>query len=331
MTEILVSCVGENAPTWHHKMENLVLSVRLLGGSISGARFIVNVVEEVDPDFERRMARWDAEVRVVSRVDPRLPVANKLHALDLAATESFDTMLMLDCDVVVVGDVGPELPTDRLRGLPAGRSHITPEAWSRLYAGLDVPEPPQSWTLSVSGERSHPYINSGVLFLPHQVCTPLRASWYEHMQWLLGPAGIELLGRPVHRDQIPLALTLATLGLDVDPLPINLNLSTTAALPVPPAYKHQQGPPFILHYHRSIGADGFLTRSPRRMANPWLEQFNQARAEALGVPYPGLGSLSARRRVSAFLKERGWSERVPKRLRGQRPKRAQERPAGSSS
>jgi hypothetical protein len=327
MENVILSCVGENAPGWHHKMENLVLSMRLLGGSLAGCPIIVNVVDDVDADFRRRMEARDAEVRVVPRVDPRLPVANKLHMLDLAATDSFDTLVMLDCDVVVVGDVAPEISRHRLRGLPAGRSHIGAETWSRLYAALEIPEPAQDMVLSVSGERSHPYINSGVLFVPRAVCSPLRQTWYSHMQWLLGPAGVELMGRPVHRDQIPLALSLATLGLEVDPLPRNLNLSTTASQPVPREFRGQEGPPFILHYHRSINAEGFLTTSPRRAVNPWLDRFNRARAEALGLRYDGLGRMSPRRRVTSFLKSRGWDRPIKRRLR--RPR--QGRPAGSSS
>ncbi|MEY2567273.1 MAG: hypothetical protein QOE35_1802 [Actinomycetota bacterium] len=325
MAKVLLSCVGENAPMWHNKMENLVLSMRLFGGSLSGCPVVVNVVESVDPEFRERMARWDAEVRVVARVDTRLPVANKLHVLDLATTDAFDIVLMLDCDVIVMGDVAPELGSGTLRGLPAGRSHISAAAWSRLYAALGIAEPAPDWVLSVSGERSHPYVNSGVLFVPHALCAPLREGWYGHMQWLLGPEGVELLGRPVHRDQIPLALTLATLAVQVDPLPRNLNLSTTAAQPVPAQFRSQDGPPFILHYHRSIDSDGFLTRSPRRAVNPWLDEFNAARADALGIPYHGLGSLPARSQVAAFLKSRGWDRRIPRR-----PRR-QGRPAGSSS
>jgi hypothetical protein len=325
MDQVILSCVGENTPAWHHKMENLVLSMRRFGGTLSDCRVVVNVVEQVDAAFEHRMARWDAEVRVVSRVDHRLPVANKLHVLDLAATESFDTVLMLDCDVVVMGDVAPEIRAGRLRGLPAGRSHITADAWSRLYAGLGIAEPAQDWVLSVSGERSHPYVNSGVLFVPHEICASLRETWFAHMQWLLGPEGVELLGRPVHRDQIPLALSLATLGLEVDPLPRNLNLSTTAAQPVPPEYRAQDGPPFILHYHRSIDERGFLTRSPRRAVNPLLERFNRERAEALNLDYRGMDRLSARRQVAAIFKERGWDQRMRAKRTGQG------RPAGSSS
>ena len=311
----LFACVGENRPDWFRKIHNLVLSVRTFGGSLADAPFVVHLVGGADDEHRTALEALGAEVRVVEPVDPRLVNANKLRMFELADRDDFDVLVGLDCDVVVMGDLAPELDPVALRALPAGQTHLADEGWERLYAALGVPLPAKDVVTTVSGERTYPYLNSGVLFVPRAQCGPLGEHWRRHLSWLLDGAADELgLGR-IKRDQIPFACALATTGIPVRPLPVNLNLSTVQPR-YADAYRHQWGPPFVFHYHRAIDEHGFLQPTLHREVNTWLDRFNRARAEATGLAYAGLPPLPLATRLKALARKRSWYRPLRRRLSG---------------
>ncbi len=311
---VLFSCVGENRPDWFAKMENLVLSIRRFGGALAQAPVVVNAVGGADVALVRAMERLAAEVRVVEPVDRRRPTSNKLRMFELAEDHDFEVLVAIDCDIVVMGDLAGEIRPDRLRAVPAGRDILSEETWRRLYELLDVELPAKSCTTVVSGQRTFPYFNSGVLFTPRRLCAALREHWGRHLDWLLGPGLAELGLDRLRKDQIPLSAALATAGLEVEPLPVNCNLSVTAARFAKP-YRQQWGPPFLLHYHRLIDADGFLLASPNRRINHHLDEFNRARARHLDLAYAGLGTVPLRRRVRALMKDQPGYDWVRSRTR----------------
>ncbi|MBW3641789.1 MAG: hypothetical protein KY447_02630 [Actinobacteria bacterium] len=312
---MLMSCVGENRPDWFRSMENLVLSVRRFGGSLAQVPFVVHVVGGADEGFVDAMRRLDAEVRVVEPVDRRRPSSNKLRMLELARErDDFDVLLALDCDLVVIGDLAREVKRGALRAVPAGRDVTEADTWQRLYRALGVPEPAKDCVTTVSGQRTYPYFNSGVMFVPHDVCALLLEHWRRHLDWLLGP-GLAELGLPeLRKDQIPLAAALATAGLHIDPLPINCNLTATASRVAAP-YRHQWGPPFVLHYHKLIDDRGFLLPSPNTRINSLLDRFNRMRGDAMGLDYDGIGAVPLRTRVSAVVRDRPGDQALRRVLR----------------
>lgn len=293
-----MSCLGENRPDWFAKIQNLILSLRHFGGSLSGAPVVVNLVGGARPDFVSSLAELDAPVRVVEPFDHRLPTSNKLRMLELASMQEFDVLLMLDCDVIVRGDLAGELDTKVLRAVPAGKRHLTEAAWDRLYADLELPRPTKRFTM-VSGEVGYPYFNTGVLAVPGEICSTLLQHWGGLVTRLLDN-GLSPL-----KDQIPFACALASAGLDIDPLPFNLNLSTTRGR-VAGGPGRRWGPPFVLHYHKSIDKAGFLLPSPNREISAYLDEFNLRRSEVLRVPYPGMTKLSAARRLRLSLNAYPW-------------------------
>ncbi|MGH9154396.1 MAG: hypothetical protein ACRD1K_00740, partial [Acidimicrobiales bacterium] len=229
--KLLVSCVGENQPHWFRKMENLVLSLRRFGEASADLRVVVNVVEAVEPSFAAAMDRLDAEVRVVARVDPRFPSANKLRMLELADTDDFDVLLMLDCDLIVRGDLAPEAPASKLRIMPGLANPFSDQTWEGMYDTFGLQPPGTRLTMTSTGESGYPYYNSGVLFVPRQDCPKLLRSWnlYRDRCHDLEATHPELFvsqHKQVTKrklDQPSLPFALADAGLEVDPLPVNLN------------------------------------------------------------------------------------------------------------
>ena len=294
-------------------MHNLVLSVRRFGGSLSGAPMVVHMVGGADPDARAGLEGLGVEVRVVDPVDQRLPSSNKFRMFELADSHDFDVLVGLDCDLVVMGDPSSHLSATALRAVPAGQTHLDDDGWARLYAARGLPLPPRDCVTTVTDERTRPYFNSGVLFVPRGICAELRAAWQDHLTWLLDGGAADLgLGR-LRRDQIPFSLALASVRAPVERLPLNLNMSTVQAR-YARRYRSEQGPPWIFHYHRAIDADGFLTATVHGAVNEWFDRFNRVRAEELGLDYRGLEPLPTAVRLKAKLRSQPAVRTLRRRL-----------------
>jgi hypothetical protein len=309
----LVACVAENSERWFREVQNLVLSVRRFGGGLAGAPFVAQFVEGVKPRFVAGLEALGAEVLVVDRVDARNPPSNKLRMLELAATHDFDTLLAIDTDTVVIGDVGMYAAAGAVAVKPENTDPYPPETWRGVYADLGIPEPARSMVTTSTAMVTWPYFNSGVVFVPHDLCGTLRDSWAKRVADVLDLYGrrADVVPRPQQHwtNQLALALALAGDGLPVAPLPVAANLSTTVR--VHPLFAHQVSPPFVLHYHNEIDDRGFVFRSRNRVLNPLIDAFNQARAEAFDLAYDGLPSPPLVRRALREVEGRRWYEAGP--------------------
>jgi hypothetical protein len=298
---LVVSCVAENRPDWHARAYNLALSC-LTVRSASPARFVAHFVDGVDPAARRRIESLGAEVREVGRVDRRNPYLNKLRMLELGSSGDFDVLAALDCDTIVVRDLIPYLSGDSVGAKPADVDRLTPEQWRRLYDALGLAQPTAMFTATSSGQRMGPYFNSGVLLIPRAYCGPLLQAWTEMSDRILAvyrehPAIVPRQWR-FHLDQYSLACALAATGIPVRGLPSELNYPVH--LRVRPAARSATEP-VILHYHKNITPDGFLTRSRNKELNPDLHAFNLRRAAALGAGYTALPRLPVKARVRRTL------------------------------
>jgi len=305
--------VAENSDPWYREAQNLVLSVRRFGGALADAPVVVCFVGDVDGRYEKGLAALDAEVRVVERFDPRSPASNKLRMLELAGTHDFDVLLAIDTDTLVVGDVGRYGDPSAVAIKPENLDPYPPGTWRALYAHLGIPEPSRSQVTTSTGQVSHPYYNSGVLFVPRDRCAPLLAAWARRVADVLAvyDARPDIVAPPQRHwtNQLALALAVVGDGIPVTPLPVAANLSTTVR--VHPLFSHQVTPPFVLHYHNEIDHRGFVLRSRNAALNPLIDAANRARAEALGPAYDGLPAPPAVRRALRRVEGRRWYETGP--------------------
>ena len=173
MGATLVACVAENSERWYREVQNLVLSIRRFGGGLADAPFVALFVEGVEPRFAAGLEELGAEVRVVDRVDPRNPPSNKLRMLELAATHDFDTLLAIDTDTLVVGDVGRYAAPGAVAVKPENTDPFPPGTWPAVFADLGIPEPGRSIVTTSSAQVTYPYFNSGVVFVPRELCGTL--------------------------------------------------------------------------------------------------------------------------------------------------------------
>lgn len=286
---LLLSCVSEDVPVFHERVESLVGSARRLGGSLSRSPIIVNMVGSADRAFVRRMETFDAEVRVVPRlVDGGVPHANKLRMLEVHEREDFDVLLAVDCDIAVAEDPARHLYRDAISVVPADVDPFTDYQWRQIFDGLRLEPCQRSVCATTTGRPMYPYFNSGVVAVPRGLCADLLSTWTQALMDLNGlwqhHPNIVPRAKRFFTDQIALMVALQR-GLPWTVASRELNFATHVDLHRPTV---QALRPALLHYHNAVDRQGFLFRPCSSVAAPAADRVNRSRAEALGHPYRGL-------------------------------------------
>jgi hypothetical protein len=325
-----IACVSENTESWASKVEDLAASIRRLRTPLGEAPITANFVSGVEPEFEQALLELGVSVRVVDPMPGDLGPANKLRMLELGAGAGYDTLVALDCDVVVVDDFTALVPEESIGLKPADDDRFKARDWRKLceIAGLDGSR--STYRATSNGKEIPPYYNSGVMTVPAELCDVLRRQWTESYRWLMERIAVDphLLPKNLHwfADQISLTLAIEAACLPVTPLPVGMNMPTHS--PVHRSSLSAGFEPYILHYHGEIDEDGFLLRPDSGLAATEVGELNRARAERLSVAYRGLRSRSRRhrlrmeirrrRRKLRFRRHRFWTWLRDTRARGER-------------
>jgi len=285
---LLVSCLAENDDGYFRRVEALVWSLRTFGGALSKAPFVAHFVEDVKPHYVSRLHDLDARVRVVESFGERSVYANKLRMLELADQRNFDVLLALDCDIAFVGDVSPWISAERFGAKPADYDYASPAEWNLLFTRLGMVPPARTAVATSTGRPMIPYFNSGVMFIPRQLCDALRNAWASSLAEIYACADAEpsILPFPFVADQVALACAIQRLRTPYTLLPVGLNFPTHAAVNTKALSAATDIR--ILHYNANVDSAGLLYRAKRAVANPYIDRINRDRAVSLGIAYDGL-------------------------------------------
>jgi hypothetical protein len=323
---ILFSLVSEDRPDWHDRVIAVALSIRRFGGSLADAPILANFVESVAPAAERRLAGLDTSVAIVDRFDHRYPYANKLRMLQQAADRSFDVLVALDCDVLVLGDVRDHMVEDAVRAKVADIDVLRRDEWMRLWRALELQAPAPHFLTTTLRQQTVPYFNSGVMFVPQHLCGDLFEGWSRYLYDVLSLHERDPKAFPAARiftDQVALSCALVGGGLKVDPLPVSLNLPLHVR--THRSFLPDVRPPFIVHVHKNVTVRGFVQSSAYPQVNRLLDRFNLEWAQASGIPYPGLPPRPLARRVKQYVRSHRWyhagfARNLRETVRGARPR-----------
>lgn len=285
--EVVIGCVAENAPRFLAQACRLVRSIRWFGGSLSGARVLVCVVEGVDPRVREDLEAHGAEVRIVPRFDARNPFANKLQFFEAArglsgapggpGVSSTDFFLLLDCDTVVVRDPLPLLRRGVFQAKIADLPTVTHEVFEEVFRHCNLPLPPRRHATTFGRTPTIRYCNSGVIGIPADLAGELVPVWRQYNARLA--AELEVLGPcATHCNQASLALALGAhpVPFREAPLALNFPLHLTYLEPPPEMLSTD---PAILHYHAQVDADGCLLPAPYPLAQARIEELNRRLAD----------------------------------------------------
>lgn len=184
--------------------------------------------------------------------DSRSPHCNKLQQLTTFTKNTFDRVVLMDCDTAWVGHA--PLPT---WGPVAGKivTYANPpeSILASIFheAGLGEPDwRPVSVPRGPDAQRSdRNNLNGGVYVLEGKLIPQIDPLWRKWANWCLDHR--QLFGSfGVHVDQVGFALALRELGMSAELLPIQWNYSIHL-----PAAQLADVTPQIIHFHQQIGPD----------------------------------------------------------------------------
>lgn len=279
-TNLVIGCVAENTPKYLSQALRLLQSVRWFGGKIADTKFIVCVVEGIDPAYSDELQKYSAEIRIVKRFSEKHPQSNKLRFLQQADLQGYKHVLLLDCDTIVVQDPNSYLQSASFRGKLADGPTISFDLFEKLFNFFQLPLPAANYECTVRGTPTIPYFNAGVLLFSQSTMSALVPVWINLNEQLI--EHIELLGDSANFcEQASLSLAVISVATHFDAFGNNMNY--------PIHHKNyitslEQIDPLIIHYHSLVDPSGYINPSLYSLANNRITQFNERLRKERDIP-----------------------------------------------
>ncbi|RDW16412.1 hypothetical protein CWR48_17380 [Oceanobacillus arenosus] len=261
---LVIGCVTENNSKFQERTLRLVQSIRWFGGGVAGVNIIVCIVDEADPSFVDELKKWGAFVRIVKRFSLAHPPSNKLRLFECAEMVSYDTIMFLDCDTVVVQDPTPYIDGDHFQAKIANGLSVPHDIFKDLFKHYGLPIPNRDYRTSKNNQKTVWYCNTGVLIFPQSILKTFFSVWKNYTEDLTGK--LKLLKKS-HFFCEQASLTLAYVK---NPIPYK---QLTNQMNCPMSEKEYD--PIIIHYRNSITDDNYLKI---RKNNPNLLMANRIQA-----------------------------------------------------
>jgi hypothetical protein len=219
----------------------------------------------------------------------RYPVTNKLRFFQQPDLDRYETILLLDCDTLVVQNPFPALDDSLVQAKIVPRIIIEHQKFATIFRALDVPLPAPSCRTSLTGEKIIPYFNTGVVCINARAIESLIPRWIGYVDRLI--QRVELL--TPHEwfiEQVALSLAVASGGCAFSHVGNELNFQIHFPREhfIPEIARID---PRIVHYHGGVTARKTIARTAYRLANARIEEFNRRQEEEASArpvrPAPG--------------------------------------------
>jgi len=270
---IVYGCVVESREKYLSQALRLVQSLRWFGGSQANADFIVAVVDEMDTEYRNKFEKYGVKIRKVGPFVENHPYSNKLSFFNLAELKNYETIVLLDCDTLIVRDPSPYFSKNKFQAKIADLPTVPLNIFEKIFETFELKFPEVEFKTTFTNTPTIFYCNSGVLIIPVQHLDSLIRSWQKYDRLLA--ERIHLLGDyQIHCDQASLTLAYTVTPVPFEELPVEMNfpLHLTDYEQPPEMLKAD---PVILHYHHLFDEDGYLKESPYPNANKYIQMFNQ--------------------------------------------------------
>ncbi|MFC7394406.1 methyltransferase domain-containing protein [Scopulibacillus cellulosilyticus] len=254
---LLIGCVAENSAKYREQALRLVQSIRWFGGSMAGANIVVCMVEDADPSFVDELGEWGVFVRVVKRFSKEHAPSNKFRFFELSETAYYDTVILMDCDTIVVQDPLKYIDGKKFQAAMAGKATVSHDTFEKLFSHFNLPFPAKNFKASFKGKPMIWYCNAGVLIFPQKILPPFLSTWKKYVHDLI--ENKHLLDKFFFCEQAALTLAYFTEDIPFDELPKEMNYHLNPKI----LYKGTKAKPIIIHYHKYINKQGYLMENTR--------------------------------------------------------------------
>jgi hypothetical protein len=225
--------------------------------------------------------RHGARVFSIERFDGSHGPSNKLNFFEIDELDDYDTIVLLDCDTIVVQDPSPWLSCKGIAAKPADLPTVSEESLVSMLTAYELPVPERDFRHDVADIPCLPYFNSGVIILRSEWRKQFIDSWVHFDRLLINESekyGIE----PFHVDQASLTCAILALQIPMESLASCMNFP--AHLPAsnysPELFRLD---PVVIHYHWLCDSNGYIASLPFPGAELRAKMFNaRLRAERGG-------------------------------------------------
>jgi hypothetical protein len=268
---MMIGCVAENNKKYQTQALRLVQSIRWFGGKMAGANIFVCMVDDADSRFVEELEKWGVFVRIVKRFSVSHPPSNKLRLFELPEVSSYDTIMLLDCDTIIVRDPSPFIDGNHFQAEMAAGLTIPYNIFKNLFAHYRLPLPNQNYLTSFSKQKTIWYCNAGVLIFPRTMIQSFFSVWKQYTNDLSKKK--DLLGKHYFFcEQASLTIAFAEHPLPFKRLPLIMNFHLTPNI----ISEMKRCDPVILHYHKMNDESGFLKHiSKNPYTNKRINLFNE--------------------------------------------------------
>ena len=270
--QLIIGCVAENSHKYLSQALRLVQSVRWFGGKIASTSIRVCAIESIDSSFRSHFERYGATVRIVPRYDTKSPVANKIRFLQQEDILDYETILLLDCDTIIVQDPNRYLSERVFKAKIADLPTMPHDNFAVLFDFFGMPLPTQDYSCTVFGEPTIPYFNTGVLIFPRSALSTLVPKWIEFTNTLIENMDL-IAGREHFCEQASMSLALASTGQKFKVMGNEMNFPTHLESYKKSSLLHNIDP-IIIHYHSCFDSHGYINHSKHPLVNERIMQFN---------------------------------------------------------
>jgi SAM-dependent methyltransferase len=240
---------------------------------MAGADVIVCIVDNVDSEYRNEFEKLGASVRIVSRFSPVHPQSNKLRFLELPEIAAYDTVMLLDCDTIVVQDPSVYIDGQSLQARMAGYPTVPYEIFRELFSFFGLPLPSAEYRCAVSGTPTIWYVNTGVLIFPQRILRELFPVWRRYTDRLC--ENISLLKDAGNFcEQASLSLAFADHRVPFK----NLRLAMNCPMPADSANipdELRSCDPVIIHYHHQVDHAGLVVSNSFPFMRLRVNDFNE--------------------------------------------------------
>ncbi|MDM5225446.1 hypothetical protein QUF73_04420 [Cytobacillus sp. NJ13] len=268
---LLIGCVTENIEKYRDQTLRLVQSVRWFGGHMAGANIFVCIVDRADPEFVDKLKKLGVFVRIVKRFSEDHPQSNKLRLFELDEIGFYDTVMLMDCDTIVVQDPYPFIDGVNFQAEFAAGPTVPHYVFKSLFSHFGLKLLPLHYRTAVTNTPTMLYCNAGVLIFPKKILQVFYPIWKQYTHNLIEKK--YLLGRYFNFcEQASLTLAYAAHPIPFSKLPMEMNFHLLESN----LSKVKNCDPIIIHYHNNVDEKGLIIdKTSSSFARNRVQYFNR--------------------------------------------------------
>ena len=269
--KIVIICQGSANEQFTKETEYLFRSINEYGGKLANAEKIACFSEPVSDETILSLEKIGVKTKLIESIDTRCIHANKIQTLKLFE-EEFDVLIVLDTDIIVLNDFSNLIDEEKIRAVQDDVDPLGLDNWKTLFEHFGLKMPNERFNSYLNWEKTIPYFNTGVLFIPQTYVTELYEKWkYYVVQLLDAYEKFPVIAKSSFwTDQIAFTLAIHDGIFPYSPLPLEMNFPTHVKLH--PNCRIDDIDPFLIHYHHRISKLGNIRNSYYENINKYFDK-----------------------------------------------------------